>query len=157
MDVDTSPDLRVGNANDASATRGWLVGSFFPSSAGPLHTDGVEVKWGTHRAGEERHAWTTSESRATLAVLVSGRFTIRTSDGDATLTRPGDYVAWAPGVLHWWRAEEDSVVVTTRWPAQPAWRKPCARWAPWRCCLHPTTTGAWVKRCVYCGREETGR
>lgn len=145
--------LKVGNAADAIATRGWIVGAFLPETAGPLRTDGVEVKWGTSPAGDERAEWTTHEPRATVAILISGRFTIYTNQGDATLTRPGDYVAWGPGVTHSWRADQDSTIVTVRWSATTPGRKPCRRWAPWRCDLRPTSTGGWTVRCIYCGRE----
>jgi quercetin dioxygenase-like cupin family protein len=33
------------------------------------------------------------------------------------LERQGDYVVWGPGVDHSWRAEEESVVLTVRWPS----------------------------------------
>lgn len=145
--------LVTGNAADATATRGWIAGAFIAPARGPLHTDGVEVKWGVTPAGEQRVEWTTHESRATICILISGEFTILTPDGDATLAEPGDYVAWGPGVTHSWRAEQDSVTVTVRWPATTPGRKPCRRWAPWRCDLLPTSTLGWVKKCVYCGRE----
>lgn len=148
------PALHVGNAHDAGATRGWLVGSFIAPEHGPRHTSGVEVKWGVHRAGEERPAWTEFEPRATIAILVSGRFTIRTSAGDVTLSRSGDYVSWGPGVTHWWRADQDSTLVTARWVQDAPGRKPCRRWAPWRCDLQPTSIGGWILRCVYCGRKD---
>jgi hypothetical protein len=32
-------------------------------------------------------------------------------------TESGDYVVWAPGVSHTYRAEVDSVVITVRWPS----------------------------------------
>jgi quercetin dioxygenase-like cupin family protein len=38
------------------------------------------------------------------------------------LTRPGDYVVWGPGVDHSWRAEQDAVVLTVRWPSVPGFR-----------------------------------
>jgi quercetin dioxygenase-like cupin family protein len=36
------------------------------------------------------------------------------------LEREGDYVMWGAGVDHTWRAEEDSIVITIRWPSLPA-------------------------------------
>ena len=143
--------LATGNAADAVDTRGWIVGAFIPASAGPLHTSRVEVKWGRHLAGEERIGWTDHEQRSTICILVFGRFTIRTSRGDAGLAWPGDYAAWGPGVLHSWLADEDSTTLTVRW--SPA-RRRCRRWAPWRCNLQPTSVGGWVLRCVYCGRRD---
>lgn len=142
--------LETGNAAAATATRGWIAGVFIDPARGPLHTDGVEVKWGITRAGQWRDGYTDHESRATICILISGEFTILTPDGDVTLTEPGDYVAWPAGVLHSWYSIEDSITVTVRWPGL---RKPCRRWAPWRCDLLPTSTLGWVKKCVYCGRE----
>jgi quercetin dioxygenase-like cupin family protein len=40
------------------------------------------------------------------------------------LTRPGDYVLWGPGVDHSWLAEQESVVVTVRWPSLPGYAVP---------------------------------
>ncbi|SOD71201.1 hypothetical protein SAMN05892883_0766 [Jatrophihabitans sp. GAS493] len=37
--------------------------------------------------------------------------------GSTTLARQGDYATWGPGIDHSWQAEEDTVVVTVRWPS----------------------------------------
>lgn len=155
MPQDRTPTSRLatGNCNDATDTRGWIVGAFLSPAAWPRHTDGVEVKWGMSAAGERRAVWTDHESRATIAILISGCFTIETSEGGVTLSRPGDYVAWGSGVTHSWVAEEDSIIVTVRWPSPAPDRKPCRRWAPWRCDLRPSA-GRFILKCIYCGREE---
>jgi quercetin dioxygenase-like cupin family protein len=80
----------------------------------------VEIKWGIHPAGEQRDAWHTDEYRTTVLLLVRGRFRIDLSGDSYLLQREGDYAMWGPGIDHSWRAEEDSVVVTIRWPSIPS-------------------------------------
>lgn len=111
----------TGNANDDSSRyRGWLLGHFVdPAQAGPCSTQAVEVKWGLHPEGQTRAEWTRHEQRNTVVVLVSGRFRLDLTIGSVTLERQGDYVAWGPGIDHSWHAEQDSTVITIRWPSQP--------------------------------------
>ena len=107
----------TGNAgDDADQHRGWLMGYFVPEES-PRHTDALEVKWGVHPAGQKRPEWSTDEKRSTLVLLVSGRFHVEMSEGKALLQRQGDYLVWGPGIDHTWEAEEDSVVITVRWPS----------------------------------------
>ena len=112
----------TGNATDeADKHRGWLMGHFIDPAHGTVRaTDALEVKWGIHPAGQQRPAgWTIGEQRSTLLLMVSGRFRLDLMVGSVTLKRQGDYVAWGPGIDHSWQAEEDSVVITIRWPSIP--------------------------------------
>jgi hypothetical protein len=113
----------VGNAAvDGPANRGWLLGHFMPE--GDLRrSDAVEVKWGIHPPGDERAQWVTGERRTGLHVLISGRFRIELPGRSILLQRPGDYVVLS-GVGHSWRAEEESVVLTVRWPSVPGYAVP---------------------------------
>jgi quercetin dioxygenase-like cupin family protein len=52
-----------------------------------------------------------------MVVLIKGRFQIDLSDASRELNTEGDYVVWGPGIDHCWRAIEDSVVLTVRWPS----------------------------------------
>ncbi len=107
-----------GNAVDDGADyRGWLLGHFINPGDGVRQTDALEIKWGTHPAGDERREWVVHEERTTLLLLVRGRFRLDLSVGSVTLEREGDYVVWGPGIDHSWRAEADSVVLTVRWPS----------------------------------------
>ncbi|GAA2119885.1 cupin domain-containing protein [Actinomadura napierensis] len=107
-------------AADAAGDRGWLLGHFKPS--GDLrHSDEVEVKWGVHPKDERRARWTSGEKRTALLVLISGRFRLEFPGRDVLLTEPGDYVVWGRGVDHSWHAEEESVVMTVRWPSIPGY------------------------------------
>jgi hypothetical protein len=108
----------TGNAtHDADAHRGWLIGHFIePADSVRASTD-VEVKWGLHPAGQQRDGWTTDERRTTMIILVSGRFRIDLTAGSTTLERQGDYVVWGPGIDHSWQAEDDTVIITVRWPS----------------------------------------
>lgn len=110
------PEIQFGNAQDDTRA-GWFVGAFMSPEAGLRETEAVEVKWGVHRAGEERAEWVTGEIRHTLSVLVLGRFVIEFPDGEALLSQPGQFAQWGPGVDHRWRAIEDSTIVTVRTPS----------------------------------------
>ena len=111
----------AGNANDdASQHRGWLQGHFINPAVGAARaTSALEVKWGIHPAGQKRSEWTTEEQRSTLVLLISGKFQIDLTVGNVTLERQGDYLTWGPGIDHSWQAEQDSIVITIRWPSTP--------------------------------------
>ena len=111
-----TPGWHFGNAAvDGAERQGWVVGAFMEPGDVRL-SRAVEIKWGVHSSGERREAWFEDETRTTVVMLVSGRFQIELSVGSALLAEPGDYAMWGPGIGHSWRAEEDSVVVTIRWP-----------------------------------------
>ncbi|MGH3273176.1 MAG: signal peptidase I [Streptosporangiaceae bacterium] len=112
----------TGNASgEADEHRGWLLGHFIePADTSVRTTSALEVKWGIHPAAQERPDWTQGEDRTTLVLLVSGRFTLNLTVGTTLLERQGDYATWGPGIDHSWRAEEDSVVITVRWPSLPS-------------------------------------
>ena len=116
-----SDNWRAGNAVDEESDyRGWVAGHFIDERHGATRkTNDVEVKWGIHPAGQKRDEWTVGEKRSTLVMLVSGRFQLDLSVGSVLLARQGDYVTWGPGIEHSWQAEEDSVVITVRWPSIP--------------------------------------
>jgi quercetin dioxygenase-like cupin family protein len=110
----------VGNAvADGEDNRGWLLGNFLHGSNGVRASDAVEVKWGIHPAGDGRDSWQTDEQRTTVLLLLKGRFRLDLSAGTFVLEREGDYAVWGPGMDHSWHAEEDSVVITVRWPSLP--------------------------------------
>ncbi|MFI9594264.1 signal peptidase I [Nonomuraea sp. NPDC052265] len=114
----------VGNADiDAAGDRGWLLGHFKPLGD-PRHSEEVEIKWGVHPAGDERAQWVTGEQRTALLVLISGRFRVELPGRSVLLAERGDYVVWGKGVDHSWVAEEESVVLTVRWPSVPGYRVP---------------------------------
>ena len=106
-----------GNATrDSEEHRGWIVGHFM--DVGDVRqSGGVEIKWGVHASGEERADWQADETRTTVLLLVKGRFRVNLSVDSFVLEQEGDYAMWGPGIGHSWRAEEDSVVVTVRWPS----------------------------------------
>ncbi|WP_067485637.1 signal peptidase I [Actinomadura hibisca] len=112
-------------APDAAADRGWLLGHFKPEGD-PRHSTDVEIKWGVHEPGERRAQWTTGDERSALLVLISGHFVMEFPDGEVPLTQQGDYVVWHQ-VDHSWRAEQESVVMTVRWPSTPGHAVPSAR------------------------------
>ena len=110
--------VHSGNAaHDGQGRRGWFIGHFI--EGGDLRTSkDVEVKWGIHRAGDQRTEWAIGDN-TTLCLLVSGRFQVSFISGPVEFTKPGDYVIYGPGVQHKWAAIDDSVVLTVRWPSDP--------------------------------------
>ena len=119
------PEVITGNAAvDGTARRGWLVGHFAGEPGAPTRSEAVEVKWGVHPAGEQRSIAAVNATATTLSLLVRGRFRLRFPDRVVILEREGDYAVWPPGVAHDWLAEEESIVVTVRWPSRPGDSRP---------------------------------
>jgi hypothetical protein len=115
--MSSTPRWHFGNAAvDGAERRGWLFGPFMDADD-LRRSNQLEIRWGVHPAGDRREAWFEEETRTTVLMLVSGRFHVDLSVGIAVLAEQGDYAMWGPGIGHSWRAEEDSVVVTVRWPA----------------------------------------
>ena len=113
----------MGNAAvDAPTDRGWLLGHFKPP-ADVRHSDDVEIKWGVHARGDRRAQWVTGEKRTAVLILISGRFRVELPGRSVLLAQPGDYVVFH-GIDHSWRAEEDSVVMSVRWPSIPGYAVP---------------------------------
>ncbi|MDG9703501.1 signal peptidase I [Streptomyces sp. DH37] len=117
-------NVYTGNAGaDSPLDRGWLLGHF--KDAGDLrHSEALEIKWGVHPRGEKRRQWVRGEERTTFQVLVSGRFRVEFPGRSVVLARQGDYVVWGRGVDHSWVAEEDSTLLTVRWPSVPGYALP---------------------------------
>jgi hypothetical protein len=114
-------NVYVGSADeDAAGDQGWLLGHF--KSAGDVrHSTDVEIKWGVHPRGDERARWVKGEQRTALLMLISGRFRVELPDRTVVLAKRGDYLVWGRGVDHSWCAEEESVVLTVRWPSVPGY------------------------------------
>jgi quercetin dioxygenase-like cupin family protein len=107
----------VGNAlQDGDERRGWIIGHFI-GDGDIRHSEELEIKWGTHPKGEERAEWQSDEHRTTVVMLIRGRFRIHLDVDSSVLEHEGDYAMWGPGIGHSWCAEEDSVVLTVRWPS----------------------------------------
>ncbi|MFC7650261.1 signal peptidase I [Streptosporangium lutulentum] len=116
-------NVYVGSADvDAAGDRGWLLGHFVPGDA--RHSEDVEIKWGVHPRGDERAQWVVGEKRTALLLLISGRFRVELPGRSVLLAERGDYVVWGHGVDHSWYAEEESVVLTVRWPSVPGYAVP---------------------------------
>ena len=107
-----------GNAAEESMDRrGWLIGHFIEDQDDIRASKDVEIKWGIHPAGDERSAWSTDDYRTTVLILVEGRFRLNLPDESIVLAAQGDYVMWGAGLDHSWRADNDSIVITVRWPS----------------------------------------
>jgi hypothetical protein len=115
--------IYLGNATvDAPADRGWLLGHFKPVTD-PRHSEDVEIKWGVYTRGDRRAQWVTDEKRTAVLILISGRFRVELPGRDVLLARHGDYVVFH-GIGHSWLAEEESVVISVRWPSIPGYAIP---------------------------------
>lgn len=111
-------EVVTGNAlTEGEARRGWFMGYFIPEVTDPRSTAALEVKWATHAAGETRSQWAKNLQATTLSILIRGRFRVQFRDRDVVLAQEGDYVLWLPQVDHCWSAEEDSTILTIRWPS----------------------------------------
>ena len=73
--------------------------------------------------GDERAQWVAEDHRTAAILLISGRFRIEMPDRTVLLARQGDYVVFH-ATAHTWRAEEESLVVTVRWPSVPGYAVP---------------------------------
>ena len=106
-------------AQDGDQYRGWLLGHFVePENGGIRNSTDLEVKWGIHKAGDQRPGgWTTGETRTSLLMLITGKWHQEMTVGTFDLGNPGDYIVWGPGIEHTWQAEADSTMLTIRWPS----------------------------------------
>lgn len=115
----SSPEVVFGNASVEGANRGgWFMGYFIDLPNDPRSTSTLEVKWGSHTAGDSRTQWAVNSEATTLSILINGRFRLHFPDKEVLLSKTGDYVLWSPGVAHWWVAESDSTILTVRWPSK---------------------------------------
>jgi hypothetical protein len=113
-----SKDVLSGNVVDAGRdTRGWFLGHFMPGADNPLRSESVELKWYTHAKGETRPEWAPGNPVRTLNILMRGRFVLLFPEREVLLEREGDFVLFGPGVPHSFRCEEESLVLTVRWPS----------------------------------------
>ena len=120
-----TPGITTGNATETGQGHwGWMLGHFMPAAAPELITGDVEVQWANLPAGARRAEWGYNAQAHTLAMLVRGRFHLHFPERDVLLTGEGDYVLWEPGVPHFWEAEEDTLIVTVRWPSVPGDSQP---------------------------------
>ena len=118
--------VEVGNAADqGSARNGWFIGHFIDRALGLRHSGEIEVKWGTHRAGESKSNYGANDRAKTLSILISGRFVLEFPDSGEIvhLEQPGDFALWPPGPRHRWTVIEDAVILTVRWPSLPGDQK----------------------------------
>jgi hypothetical protein len=110
-------EIQVGNAIADAAERGWFVGHFIDKKFGIRHTKDVEIKWAEYPEDEERPEWVTGETRTAICILIAGSVDLIFRNRNVTLSKPGDFVMWGPGVDHKWRAQKGTTTITVRWPS----------------------------------------
>ena len=119
-----TPVFEEGNL-DSSRRPGetdWAVGHFV---TGARHSDHVGVKWALHdEYSLASKPWSACLRATTLAVLISGKFRIDFCRVPAlgrhtvTLSDPGDFVLFGPGIPHKSESlENGSRFLTVRWPS----------------------------------------
>jgi mannose-6-phosphate isomerase-like protein (cupin superfamily) len=124
MSSGTTPPI-AGNVGSASKdTRGWFLGHFMTGDDNPLRTSELELKWFTHAKGETRAEWAPGNPVKTLNILIRGHFVLLFPDREIALVGEGDYVLFGPGVPHSFRSEQESLVLSVRWPSLPADNSP---------------------------------
>ena len=106
-----------GNGFEDRDHKEWLIGHF-RGEGHPLYSPDVEIKWQTAPKGLAREEWVTGETRTAISFLFSGKWELEFCDRKVVLQEPGDYAMWGPGEDHRWRALENSLVVTVRWPSR---------------------------------------
>ena len=112
------PTAISGNVAIASKdTRGWFLGHFMPGDDNALRTSDLELKWYTHARGETRPDWAPGNPVKTLNILLRGHFVLLFPDREVALRQEGDFVLFGPDVPHSFRSEQESLVLTVRWPS----------------------------------------
>lgn len=111
--------IRTGNAATDAAARGWFVGHFISEELGLQRSRDVEIKWGIHKAGDERKEWVAGETRTAICISISGKHELIFRNRRVELSKQGDFVMWGKGTDHRFRTLEDGVVITVRWPSVP--------------------------------------
>lgn len=115
------PRITFGNTTaDSKDTRGWFLGHFMPGENNPLRTSHLELKWYTHAKDETRIEWAPGNPVKTLNILMRGRFVLLFPEREVALAKEGDFVLFGPDVPHTFRSEEESLVLTIRWPSESA-------------------------------------
>ncbi len=127
-------DITTGNAaSDGNDFSYWFVGRieewckekgihFNAGKFGLRNTDDIEIKWGIYKEGEERNEWAGRSDRTAMSILIRGDLLFTFTDPEdrgktreVRLEAEGDYVIWREDVLHTWRMDKDSVILTLRW------------------------------------------
>lgn len=88
-----------------------------PGEANPLRNADLEVKRFTHAKNETRPEWSPASDVRTLNILIRGRFVLLFPDEEVLLEKEGDFVLFGPGIAHSHRSEEESLMLTVRWPS----------------------------------------
>jgi hypothetical protein len=125
-----------GNSVDyGKESKNWIIGHF--KSDPMMRSQDVEVKWDTLEKYAENEAFAAQAEGMTVSILIRGHMMYEFRGPPKThvgnlgvaakteyehhkeyLSNEGDFVIWKPLVYHWWKALEDSLVVTVRWPSK---------------------------------------
>ncbi|MCP4373865.1 MAG: metallophosphoesterase [Deltaproteobacteria bacterium] len=98
---------------------GWIIGHFIKHIEGLRRSTDIEIKWGVHPKGEARHEPNLCNWAITFTLLIKGVFKVSFADPHEPilLEKEGDYVMTPQGLAHSWMAQQDSTVLTVRWPS----------------------------------------
>ena len=111
-----------GNAAlDQVGGTGWFIGQFVPCEVGLRHQTDVELKWGIHADGEKRSQPWANGNGTTISVLIQGTIKVTFQSSETpqvvTLSTAGEYVIFAPDVVHSWEATDHTIVLSVRFPS----------------------------------------
>ena len=100
--------------------KGWFMG-YFMDDGSCFKTKDFEIKWGEHKAGEEKPKVGTQKIAKTLTIIIEGKFKVNfpKENKKIILTKKGDYLFYDAGVAHSWRAIENTTIISIRWPSIP--------------------------------------
>ena len=108
-----------GNVNTKSnGERGWIFGHFIDPTS-PFHSDDFEIKWSKNPQGASKIAAKANKVAKTVCILVRGKFRVDFPDLNKSvlLEKEGDYVFFGNGIVHSWKALEESLTINIRWPS----------------------------------------
>jgi hypothetical protein len=127
-------DITTGNAaTDGNDFSCWFVGRieewckekgipFDTGKFGLRNTPDIEIKWGIYKEGDERTEFAGCSDRTAMSILIRGDLLFkfinpedRGKSREVRLKAEGDYVILKEDVLHTWRMDKDSVILTLRW------------------------------------------
>ena len=115
--------LITGNFDkERHAHKDWILGHFMNPDS-PFRNEEFEIKWGKYKKGKSFEAKKVdpNDQSYTVAILIYGEELLMfpSVDREVLLENEGDYVFWQPNIPHKAVFQEDTLVITIRWPSMP--------------------------------------
>ena len=104
---------------DGKSRNGWFIGPYITDATSHLRfARNIEVKLRVHSKDDERTVPARTDTARTLSLLLKGKFqmTFPELDKSILMEESGDYIIYAPTVMHTWKVlDDDSCILTIRW------------------------------------------